>query len=220
MKTPFLLVNVKTYRKGSGDDLLDLAYSCEKIADMMDRNIAMAVQNADINRVASRVDIPILAQHADSDGYGSNTGSDIIPTLQHNGASGVIINHSEDQVPLDEIKDVVKKARKHSMASIVCVDEPSLAERVKDEKPSFIAYEPPELIGGSTSVASAKPELIEEVRERGETRKTKILVGAGVKGSTDVEKALELGSKGVLVASGAVKADDPEQAVRELVEPM
>ena len=36
------------------------------------------------------------------------------------------------------------------------------------------------------------------------------LCGAGITNSEDVKKALELGTKGILVASGIVKASDPE----------
>ncbi|MFB6077278.1 MAG: triose-phosphate isomerase, partial [Candidatus Nanohaloarchaea archaeon] len=80
--------------------------------------------------------------------------------------------------------------------------------------PDFVAFEPPELIGGDVSVASAKPELIEAAVENAATT---VLTGAGVKDSDDVETALDLGTDGVLVASGVVKADDPAAAMTDLV---
>ncbi|MDY6788588.1 MAG: triose-phosphate isomerase, partial [Candidatus Nanohaloarchaea archaeon] len=36
----------------------------------------------------------------------------------------------------------------------------------------------------------------------------------------DVEKALELGAEGVLVASGVVKASDPEKEIKKFVDPL
>ena len=43
------------------------------------------------------------------------------------------------------------------------------------------------------------------------------LCGAGVKNGADVAKALELGTEGVLLASGVTKADDPIAVLRDLV---
>ena len=41
--------------------------------------------------------------------------------------------------------------------------------------------------------------------------------GAGVKTRADVEKAMELGAAGILLASGVVKAEDPGAVLTELV---
>jgi len=218
MDIPQLTVNFKTYEQASGENARKLAYSCEKIAEQTGANIAIAVQNADIGRIAPRVDIPVFAQHADPVGYGSNTGHDILPTLKNNGASGVIINHSEYESPLEDIEDIIKRCKKHSVASLVCFDDRSLGKKVAAKDPDFIAYEPPELVGGTTSVTDAKPELLQSITKT-LGRKTAVLTGAGIRSSGDVERALELGSKGVLVASGVIKADDPEQALKELVSP-
>ena len=44
-----------------------------------------------------------------------------------------------------------------------------------------------------------------------------VLCGAGVKTRADVEKAMELGAAGILLASGVVKAEDPGAVLTELV---
>ncbi len=218
MQTPVLIVNCKTYEAASGPEAQKLAYTCEKVADQTGAEIAIAPQNADIGRLAEKVSIPVLAQHTDPEGYGSNTGSDIAETLAYNGTDGTLINHSEDQVSLDTIESVIERAETSDMETVVCVDEQTLADNAADFKPDYIAYEPPELIGGDTSVSEAKPEVLESVIETVGGR-APVLTGAGVKNEEDVRKALELGSKGILVASGVIKADDPEQALRDLVEP-
>lgn len=214
MDTPLIIVNFKAYEQGSGDAALDLAYTCEKVAEQEGETVAVAVQNADLPRIAPKVDIPVLAQHIDPAGYGSNTGKDIAQTLAFNGADGVLINHSEDQVSIENIRESVQRARDADLEPVVAVDVPQMAKEVSDFKPHYIAYEPPELIGGDVSVSDAKPELVQEAVEQS-TRT--VLCGAGVKDSGDVEKALELGTKGVLVASGVVKANNPENALRGLV---
>jgi triosephosphate isomerase len=69
-------------------------------------------------------------------------------------------------------------------------------------------------------VTSEKPEIISEVvkamAEGVTTAPIPVLVGAGVHSAADVKKALELGAKGVLVATDVVLAEDPEVALREL----
>ena len=46
--------------------------------------------------------------------------------------------------------------------------------------------------------------------------KVKVLTGAGVKTAEDVKKAIELGTYRVLLASGAVKAEDPKKVMLSL----
>ncbi|MFA6436598.1 MAG: triose-phosphate isomerase, partial [Candidatus Gracilibacteria bacterium] len=63
-------------------------------------------------------------------------------------------------------------------------------------------------------VATAKPEIIQvavDLIGRG-----RVLVGAGVKNSKDIEIAIMLGASGVLLASGVTKALDPEAVLRDL----
>jgi len=219
MQTPFLLVNFKTYDQASGKQALQLAYTCEKVAHQTGANVAIAVQNADIARIAPKVDIPVLAQHVDPDSYGSNTGSDIVETLAYNGASGTLINHSEDQSPLDNIKGSIERCHDKGLTSIVCVDNPRLAESVAGAEPDFIAYEPPELIGGNVSVASSKPDILKQVVQQ-VSGDVAVLAGAGIKRQEDVSTSLELGAEGVLIASGVVKADDREKTLTHLLEPL
>ncbi len=214
MRTPSLVVNLKTYRKGSKEKAVKLAKKCEKIANKTGKNIVLAVQNTDIFRLSKKVSLPIYAQHVDSERFGSNTGKDIPETLKYNGASGTLINHSEDQVTIEKIEKTVKRCRELSITSLVCVDSVEMAKKVDTFNPDFIAYEPPELIGGNISVSEAKPEVLKEVIEAVDTP---VLTGAGVKTDKDVKKALEIGSKGVLVASGVVKADKQDEAVENLL---
>jgi len=75
------------------------------------------------------------------------------------------------------------------------------------------------LIGGDVSVTNADPDIVSgtaaAVREVSE--EVGILCGAGVKTGADVAKAIELGTSGVLLASGVTKASDPKSALSNLV---
>jgi triosephosphate isomerase len=85
--------------------------------------------------------------------------------------------------------------------------------------PSFVAIEPPELIGSGISVAKADPGIIKNSVEaiRRVNADVRILTGAGIQSGDCVRIATELGTDGVLLASSVVKADDPGAVLRDLV---
>jgi len=83
--------------------------------------------------------------------------------------------------------------------------------------PDFIAIEPPELIGSGKAISTEKPDLIKKAASiiNNSENKTKLLCGAGIVSGEDVAKALELGSKGILVASGIIKAKNWNKIISE-----
>ena len=83
--------------------------------------------------------------------------------------------------------------------------------------PTFIAIEPPELIGTGKAISTERPQLITRAVAGVKSAKnsTKLLCGAGIVSGTDVARAKELGSKGILVASGIVKARNWEKIIDE-----
>jgi triosephosphate isomerase len=68
-------------------------------------------------------------------------------------------------------------------------------------------------------VTTADPEIVSgtarAIREISED--VGILCGAGVKNGQDVIKAIELGTSGVLLASGVTKVRDAKSALEDLV---
>jgi triosephosphate isomerase len=105
------------------------------------------------------------------------------------------------------------------LQTVVCADSVETAEACALLKPDFIAIEPPELIGGEVSVTSAKPEIVERT-VRAVHRiddGIPVLCGAGVKTGADVKRAIELGTRGVLLASGIVKSMDVKKSLISLV---
>ncbi len=219
MKTPILVINFKTYKKGSNDDAVKMARLCDRIAREKKANIAIAVQALDLYRVAKEVEIPVFIQHIDNIDYGANTGHIVPAAAKEYGASGCVINHSEDSVDLLKIEGTIKKAREIGLTSLVCAPLPEIAAEITKYQPDLIAFEPPELIGSETSVSDAEPEIIAEaVKDVKDVFDIPVLCGAGIKSRHDVEVAIDLGSAGVFVASHIVKADNPEKKIIELVE--
>jgi triosephosphate isomerase len=66
-------------------------------------------------------------------------------------------------------------------------------------------------------VSKEKPGLIIKAAEAVKSAKnnTKLLCGAGIVSGEDVTKAVELGSKGILVASGIIKAKNWNKIISE-----
>ncbi len=135
------------------------------------------------------------------------------------GAVGTLINHSEHRLRLADIDDCVKRAKEAGLITCVCTNNLSTSKAASLLSPDFVAVEPPELIGGDISVSKAQPELVKGTVDavKSVSPNVKVLCGAGVKNGEDVKKALELGSEGVLLASGVVKAKDVEAAMRDLI---
>lgn len=214
---PLILVNLKTYEAGSDAQAEQLARQCETVSRRYKAGVALACQAADLFRLSKITSLPLFCQHADPNEYGPHTGSNIIETMRCNGAIGTLLNHCEHQVSLHHIKTVVAKAKRLNFITVVCAKTSSQAGRISKLFPDFIAVEPPELIGGTISVSTARPSLItSSVKAVGQS--STLLVGAGVKTGYDVTTSLKLGAYGVLVASGIVQSRDPASALRELLE--
>jgi triosephosphate isomerase len=83
-------------------------------------------------------------------------------------------------------------------------------------RPDIVSIEPPELIGTGIAVSKAQPQVVTNTVKlvRQINANVTILCGAGISQGEDVSMALKLGTQGVLVASGIVKAKDPYSILR------
>ena len=219
MDTPVIIINVKTYEEGTGKKAVELAKCIEKVRNESKVEIAIAVQPTDIYAVCHATNIPVFAQHIDAIKYGSHTGWILPEAIKEAGATGTLLNHSERPLSMDEIAKGIERAHELKMDTVVCAGNVDMAMAVAALSPHFVAIEPPELIGGDISVTKAKPGIVRNAVN--EVKKinaaVKVLCGAGVKKGEDVRKAIELGTDGVLLASGVVKARDKEGILKNLV---
>ncbi|MBK5112503.1 MAG: triose-phosphate isomerase [Candidatus Heimdallarchaeota archaeon] len=215
---PLLLVNFKTYPQGTGKKALELAKICEKVMKKTDVCIAVALQATDIRMISSEVDIPVFAQHIDPITPGSNTGHTLVGAIKEAGAVGTLINHSERKIKLASIDKILRLTKEFDLFSCVCASTPKIAGAIAALGPNCCATEPPELIGSGISISTAQPEIITETVDIMKKINADVvpLCGAGITNSGDVKKALELGTKGILVASGVVKAANPEKILEEM----
>jgi triosephosphate isomerase len=213
-----LLVNFKNYKEATGKNALRLAKLCEKVSKKYRIKIGVAPQFIDLQKVKEKVKIPVFAQHIDPiEKAGAFTGYVVAENLKFIGIDGTLINHSERKLPTNDVEKCIEIAKKFQLTSICCAATPEEAEKIAAFNPNFIAVEPPELIGTGISVSKAKPEVVTKSIEKISkvNPQIKVLCGAGITTGEDVKRALELGTVGVLVASGVVKSDNPEKVLDE-----
>ncbi len=215
------VINCKNYEEISGDKIMKFVKTAEKVSKKFKVKIAITPPQHLIGVVANR-SIPILAQHVDDSKVGSTTGFVVPELLKKSKVKGSLINHSEHRIPSKEIEKLVLKLKELKMISIVCVKDVAESKKYAKLNPDYIAIEPPELIGSGKAVSKEKPELITKAAEAVKSAKnnTKLLCGAGIVSGEDVAKAIELGSKGILVASGIIKAKDWNNIMSEFAKSM
>lgn len=218
-RTPMVILNFKTYLESTGKNALKLAKASQDVAKDTGVNIAVAVQHADLLRVSGEVEIPVLAQHVDAVDAGGHTGSVLLESVKEAGAVGTLINHSEMRMKLADIQNVVAKTNENEMISVLCTNNIETSAAAATMKPTFVAIEPPELIGSGIPVSQAEPEVVEGTVEviHQIDPEVKVLCGAGISTGDDMRAALKLGSEGVLLASGIILARDAKAALMDLV---
>jgi triosephosphate isomerase len=210
------VINCKNYEEISGDKIIKFIKIAEEVSKKYKIEIAISPPQHLIGLVANS-SISILAQHIDDSKIGSTTGFIVPELLKKSKVKGSLINHSEHRISSKEIEKLVLKLKELKMISIVCVKNIAEVKKYVKLDPDFIAIEPPELIGSGKSVSKEKPELIVKAASivNGSKNKTKLLCGAGIVSGEDVSKAIELGSKGILVASGIIKAKNWNKIISE-----
>ena len=216
MDAPLIVVNFKTYSTAMADSAEILG---KLMADVSTSARMVAVTSAfDLSTVSSIAGLEVWSQHLDPVGQGSYTGWLEPQTAIARGAAGTIINHAEHKVPIEHVKELMSMLPE-GFPICACAADVAEARALAELGPTFIAVEPPELIGGDISVTTADPAIVSDtvaaVKEV--NPEVRVLCGAGVKNGQDVSTAIKLGAEGVLLASGVTKAKDVEGVLADLV---
>ena len=205
MSDCLVVVNFKTYQTAHGGSAEELARAMASIET--EARLVAAVSALDLSAVVSAApDLEDWCQHLHPD------------TAVERGATGSLINHAEHKVSIEHVAMLLDQVPE-DFSVCACAADVDEAQALAALRPTYVAVEPPELIGGNVSVTSADPGIVSAtvaaVREV--TDEVGILCGAGVKTGADVATAIELGTVGVLLASGVTKADNPRAALEDLV---
>jgi len=219
LSKPAVVVNFKSYSEVHGHGALELAQICEQVSQETGIQVAVCPPTAELAYVARSVKIPVFTQSVDPYPEGARTGWNTPSLARTAGAIGTLVNHAEHRLSDGEMGKTVGICRTIPLETMVCADTPRTAAGVATFEPTYVALEPPELIGGDLSVTKANPQSITESVEmvRKVSSKVGVLCGAGIKTGLDVANAIELGAMGVLVASGIVRAVDPKGALLDLL---
>jgi len=219
LKPPFIVLNMKSYQESSGENGLKLAKICEDLSKENDVGIVICPQQVDLTYICRNVIIPCFSQHVDPIESGGYTGWISLNSIKNAGVRGSLINHSEHKMNLADIDLLIKGLRSLNLISIVCTNNEDTSKAVAELKPDFVAIEPPELIGTGVSVSSARPEVVSGTIKSVKriNSNIKILCGAGISNGEDVRSAIDLGTDGVLLASGIVKAKNQKEALLDLI---
>jgi triosephosphate isomerase len=222
MKLPILIINFKAYSEAAGRRAVEIAKAAEKVAKELGVNIAVAPNHLELALVAQSVEIPVYAQGADVEAPGAYTSNVAVDNIKAAGASGVILNHSEAPLRLNDLAKLIARAKAVGLDVVTCAPDPRTSLAAAALGPHAVAVEPPELIGTGKAVSKYKPEtVVETVRlVSAHFPDVAVITGAGIESGEDVEAALRLGTKGVLLASAAVKAKDHYQKIMELAKPL
>ena len=208
------IINCKNYDEIAGDKIIKLAKLSEKISKKYKVPIAIAPPHHLIPLI-TKFHVTILAQHLDDKKIGSTTGFMIPEIVKKSRVNGALINHSEHRISPREITNLVKRLKKLKMKTVVCVKNVREAEKYAKLNPTYIAIEPPELIGTGRAISTERPGLITKSLSvvKKARNSTKLLCGAGIVTSKDVKRAIELGSRGILVASGIIKSRNWDRVI-------
>lgn len=217
MEENLVVVNFKTYQTAHGLSAENLA----KIMENLESNarIVAVVSAFDLSSVVNIApNLEVWTQHLDPIQFGSNTGWLHPDTAIERGAKGTLINHAEHKVSIEHIAMLLDQVPE-DFTVCACAADVEEAKSLAALRPTFVAVEPPELIGGDISVTSADPKIVTGTVDavRDISADVGILCGAGVKNGSDVSMALELGTSGVLLASGVTKSSNPLEALSDLI---
>jgi triosephosphate isomerase len=215
-----IFVNFKTYKEGSGEKAIDLVKIIEGVSEETQIKIIPAVQATDIKEIVGGSKLEIWAQNVDLEDYGAHTGAILPEAVFEDGALGTFLNHSEKKLlNFDKLDATVKRVKEVDLKTLIFASDVAELVKILSLKPTFAAYEPPELIGSkTTSVSQAKPDVIAKAVTLSKEAGVPLIVGAGVSSAKDVKKCVELGAVGVAVASDVVIADNPKKELLDLTE--
>lgn len=215
IKPPFFEVGPKAYLYGEA--MLKLAKVIDKCAMKYDVDVIVTPQYTDISLLAQNTErILVFAQHMDSLPVGRGLGSVLPEAVKAAGAVGVMLNHAEKPLSMEEVEKTIRRADEVGLATIVCADTVEDVRAIAKMGPNLIVAEPTALIGtGQTSDSNYVIDTIETVRAI--NPEIMVLQGAGISNGQDVYNTIKLGAQATGSTSGIIKAADPYAMVDEML---
>lgn len=215
IKPPFFEVGPKAFLYG--EKMLALAKVIDETAKKYDVDVIVTPQYTDIKLLADNTErILVFAQHMDYLTPGRGLGSVLPEAVKAAGAVGVMLNHAEKPLTLEEIEKTIARADEVGLGTIVCADTVEDVKKIAKMGPNLIVAEPTNLIGtGQTSDSNYVIETIKTVNEINPD--IMVLQGAGISNGQDVYNTIKLGAQATGTTSGIMKSDRPYEMVEEML---
>ena len=223
IKQPFFEYGPKCYMYG--DVLLEIAKGLDALSEKYDVDVILDIPDTEISNIAKNTKrIHVFSQHMDSIPVGKGMGRSLPEALKAAGAVGVMLNHAEHKLTMDEIAEAIKRADEVGLATIVCADSIAEASAIAHLNPNIIVAEPTELIGtgkaAEADYVEASTRCVKDVNPE-----IMVLQGASIKCYDDVYRNIFAGADATGSSSGIVAlpthearaqmVDDMIRAVRE-----
>ncbi len=216
IRYPNFGVNVKSYLYG--EKLLDLAKYCEGLAREFDIDVTFTCGYAELKSVKDLCpDLFVFAQHMDGLVPGRGMGGVLPESLLTAGIDGVVLNHAEHPMTLNQLVKAVKIAKKYDLMVTVCADNADEARMIALLEPDEIICEQNDLIG--TGITADEDYMISTFKAiKAISPDTIVVQGAGIKNGEDCYRAVKYGSLSTGGTSSICAAEDPKAVCRDMVE--
>jgi len=216
LPVPIFVVNFKSYVWGR--EALKIARKMEAIAQENSVYLFAIPQIVDTSLIAKETKVPVFSPHLDSLTPGRGTGRILPEAVKEAGAVGVLLNHSEYNLPLDVVSKTMRRAREVGLISMVASNSPQEAEAIAMLGPEVIISEPSSRIGTLRSVGRDKKFVLQSIKKvKNVNPKIIVICGAGVSSRKDVEALVELGVEGTGASRAIFEAKNPASKLSEMV---
>ena len=214
---PFFEYGPKCYMYGK--TLVKMAKGLEKLAKKYKVNVVLDIPDTEIYNVAKNVNskyVHVYSQHMDSIPVGKGMGRTLPEALKEAGAVGVMLNHAEHKLTIEEIEKAIKRADELGLATMVCADSVEEVKAIAKLAPNILVAEPTELIGtGKPADKEYVDEVIKVIKEINPD--VKPFPSAGISKGEDCYNIIKAGSSASGCSSAIAKAENPLKLAEEMI---
>ncbi len=212
---PFFEFGPKCYMYGN--KLLEIAKGLDKLSEKYNIDVILDIPDTEIKNIADNTKrIHVYSQHMDSIPVGKGMGRTLPEAVKAAGAVGVMLNHAEHKLTIEEIEKAIKRADDLGLATMVCADSVEEVKAVAKLAPNILVAEPTELIGtGKPADKEYVDEVIRVIREINPDIKP--FPSAGISKGEDCYNIIKAGSAASGCSSAIAKAPDPLKLAEEMI---
>lgn len=213
---PFFEYGPKCYMYGK--TLLKMAKGLDKLAKKYGVDVVLDIPDTEIYNVAKHTSkrVHVYSQHMDGIEVGRGMGRTLGEALKCAGAVGVMLNHAEHKLTLEEIEKAIKRADELGLATMVCADSIEEVKAIAKLGPNIIVAEPSELIGtGKPADKAYVDEVIRVIKEINPNIKP--FPSAGITKGEDCYNIIKAGASASGCSSAIAKAKDPLKLAEEMI---